>query len=72
MMPVFAMEPVTLTVMVGVAVTLAVLGLVGLTVLWWAIKSTVRMVTKLIVFSTLAIITAIVVGVGVFALIAVG
>jgi len=68
-MPVFAVEPIGLVI---VAAIVALLGLVGLSVLWWAIKSTVRMAMKLIVFCTFAVIASIAVATGVIVLLSAG
>jgi len=69
MIPVFAVEPVGLVL---VAVLLALFGVMGLSVLWWAIKSTVRVAMKLVVFCTFAVIASVAVATGVIVLLSVG
>ncbi len=52
MLPLVAFEPVTLAVVVAAALAF---GLVALMVVWWMVKSAVRMAFKAVVFGVLTL-----------------
>jgi hypothetical protein len=64
MIPVVAFEPVTAAVALG---ALLFMGFVGLMVVWWMVKSAVRMAVKLVVFGVLTV-GALALGAGIVAM----